>query len=126
MNNLCPCCGSDDFQSFRMAYESGTAYAVSRPVLDVGGRESRTVVQSLIAQRVAPPKKKKVHWALWLFGLLSLLCAISLPFLIVIPIVGAIGVFLWIRRYNRTTWISLQQKWERSWICFRCGHAFEK
>jgi hypothetical protein len=59
-------------------------------------------------------------------GLLSLLWVISFPIFVIVPIVAAIGVFLWIRWYNRTKWPLLQQKWERSWICTRCGHTFEK
>jgi hypothetical protein len=124
MNQLCPSCGSDDVQSFRMAYESGTANSVSSPISGVG--TSHTVVQSLTAQRVTPPKKKKVHWVLWLVGFLSLLWVISFPISVIIPIVVAIGIFLWIRWYNQTKWPVLQQKWERSWICPRCGHTFER
>jgi hypothetical protein len=109
-----------------MAYETGTASAVSNPVLGASGSTYHTVTQSLTAQRVAPPKKKKVHWVLWLVGLLSLLWVISFPIFVIVPIVAAIGVFLWIRWYNQTKWPLLQQKWERSWICARCGHEFER
>jgi len=29
------------------------------------------------------------------------------------------------RQYNRTTYKALREKWERSWLCLRCGHKFE-
>jgi hypothetical protein len=30
-----------------------------------------------------------------------------------------------INRYNQEQWPKLQQAWERSLLCMRCGHQFE-
>lgn len=129
MTHICPKCSSENIQHFRVVYEGGTGTQVSTTSgvgvgvgrggigLGVGGAKTQSTTTSLLAQRVAPPQKKKVPAWIWLVGLL----------LLGYYGVGAIllAVLLYRNyRWNKTEWVSLYQQWEKSWLCQKCGHTF--
>lgn len=104
-----------------MIYENGTV--TSAP--DYPFQTGTGTAQSLIAQGVAPPRKKKVHWILWAVLFLSLPFFYRFPILVIVPATVICLVAVWNLWINRTHWPTLQQKWERSWLCVRCGQAFD-
>ena len=73
----------------------------------VGGSKTRSTNVSALAQRLAPPDKKSVHFAWFIFAL-------------------PIGIWLAIRAgiWNKNEYPKLYAQWEGSWICHKCGNTF--
>lgn len=127
MSYTCPVCKSDQVQSFRMAYETGTATSTSRTtgggfaavdgtlVPAFGGGTTRTTSMSLVAQKVSPPRVRTVPWWAWLLGVLFF------PLGLIIPLVLHFNY----KKWNEGEYPKLRLAWERSWICLKCGHIFQ-
>ncbi len=150
---ICPQCQNENIQALSLYYEAdtrqinfttiGAGVTVDRQgVAGLNGSTAVTsgVAQSVLAQRIAPPKitdEKYRYNSLWI----RWVCAIS-PFVIVsfmkdIPVailLGIILVLLMVKdmqeakvRKARTDVIFQRDfdEWKSSWICGRCGHIFQ-
>lgn len=98
--------------------------------LGVGGAKTSTsgVSRSALAERVAPPAKKKyaaLVVAAWLFltlssvasGAVLTLVALSIFMLCVYAIYSAV-------KYNRHVWPGQYKHWQETWICHKCGNIY--
>lgn len=137
---VCQKCGSDNTQSLQIVYEGGTQdfNSESRSAglgslggsLGLGGAVTKTTgnTQSKLAQRAAPPAKKKKRWAC--VGILVGLLFLGKSFgalLIAVLVIGASGYWLWnVLKFNREEWPALHQIWAESWICHKCGNIYRQ
>ncbi len=135
----CPRCASPDVRRFAILYKQGTmnSDSVSHVAGSAGSDfasgtvSTSTVSMTKIAQETAPPRGRDVVTP----GFFTILSALGLfstfgmpgPWRIrwlVILVVSA-PFFIWRRRYNRTVVPELMRKWDRSFLCLRCGESFE-
>ncbi|WP_186129815.1 hypothetical protein ACN262_32860 [Burkholderia gladioli] len=119
----CSSCGSDHTQKLSVIYEAGS--------------------QTVLAQKIAPPKKAKPAWAgFWIslggFGFFILILAFAtsgdthgavsplLGWLFFIPAVVMIarGVSK-AKKYNDTVWREHYNLWLTAWYCHKCGTVFD-
>lgn len=139
----CTSCGSGDIQRLAMIYEAGTSVidTTTRGTVagaGIGGSGSlglgggvtshRTTGTQMtaLASRAAPPEKAKVFlWVFlgWLVGVL-LAAAFKSITAFLLPIAGACYLAWRGSRYNSKVWPDLKAKWDRSWLCHRCGSTF--
>jgi hypothetical protein len=140
----CPNCQSDNLQTFRMVFETGTSSTESVSSgtaigltggggigIGVGSSKSSGTTMSLLAQKVAPPVKKKVALA-WLITVLAALFVVSglgtkeWGMVMFFAIVGTITGYIAVTRskWNQHQFPALMRAWERSWLCHKCGNTF--
>jgi hypothetical protein len=128
---LCPTCGSDTVQKVSVIYEQQTHTGMSSgggvglaltpnglaPV--VGGTSGTQLNQSLLAQRLAPPRLSrpvpKWAWVVVVIGFIFYL----------IP--GLLLLLFWIPRLRRGDpgAADAYAAWQRSYYCHRCGAVFD-
>ena len=130
----CPRCSSDNTQTLQMAYESGTQNFNARSHtggvfgfrgIGLGGAITSTsgVSSSKLAQRAAPPAKKRRRWAI--LGLFVGLLFLGNTNWLAITLLAGCGFWLWsILKFNRTEWSELHAAWSASWICHKCGNVY--
>ena len=134
----CPSCGSENTQSFQMAYETGAQDNVSTSRTfgagatpgKIGGGSAVTVSSGTsmtkLAKRTAPPPYKSVgkSVAVMLFGgAFAGLFSGTLLAAIVACVAGVTAVLRY--QYNKQEFPSLYEKWKRSWVCHKCGATYE-
>lgn len=149
----CPKCESDDTASFEMIYASGTQTWSSGGLL-VGSDEDLHVgigggaTSSRLAATVAPPEKQHPLAAristvvgaigIPVFGLLGIgvLVAghrdqvsggvVALLFAACCAMALVLGVARWNKaiQYNNKEWALHYKKWQKWWLCKRCGERF--
>ena len=114
----CPKCGSEQTQTFKLAYLSGCS--TSESVIDgfttdldgvIGYQRGRKT--SEIARLLAPPQRKKIP------AIVSLICFFAFPLLFVLRHIER-GYEKW----NKEEFPKLYEGWENSWLCHRCGCTF--
>jgi hypothetical protein len=116
--------------------------------LAVAGTVTSGKQQSLLAQQAAPPQPRGNSGCLLITGILLVAFGLLAPFVtvtrmadnrdvsllpvgIVVIVVGIILLVLSRARvrnnaeYNRTTYARLKERWDRTWLCLRCGSRFE-
>ena len=136
----CNQCGSTHTQRLQMTYEGGTQLISTRShtgdMLDLSdslrltGHVTTTsgVSSSVLAQRAAPPVKRKLTTMLIVtlvgFGLFrGSEDYNTIGFLMML--FGAYKVFDAIR-FNSRRWPALYQHWQDSWLCHKCGHVYQQ
>lgn len=132
VNLACPSCQSDNIQRVAMAHAQSTSVVFDH-------RNRATGVQQMaMGVALSPPKSRKMWWR-WLITLYFVVDTIgAIPMVIIHPaaIIGLILVavlavlgykFLVIpgRKYNDTVYAEEQARWDRAWLCSRCGAVFE-
>ncbi|MBM4184274.1 MAG: hypothetical protein FJ207_08595 [Gemmatimonadetes bacterium] len=136
----CPRCTSPDVRRFAILHKQGvtnsdsTSYAIGSVGSDLasGTISTSTVSTTKLARETAPPARKDVVTP----GFFTILSALGLfstfgmpgPWRVrwlVILLVSA-PIFFWRRRYNRDVVPGLMSKWDRSFLCMRCGESFEQ
>ena len=153
MSFTCPQCADTNTQRLAIAYESGFANVTAHstgPVVGFGsggvrvGVGSATTVgtsQTALSQRAAPPEKASRFWAIVCFVLSAPGVFLTMLVLFVHPIqflfhggfVALLNPFLWLgyflnrkaNLYNKNEWPPLWEKWNKRFVCLRCGHIFE-
>lgn len=136
----CPRCKSEDVQRFAVVHKQGVTNSESattavgtgdRGYVGVGTASTSTVSTTKLAAETAPPAARDVLSP----GFFAVLSALGLFSTFGMPGVWRI-VWLAIllvsvpmlrarRRYNRDELPGLRAKWDRSFLCGRCGEAFE-
>lgn len=135
----CPKCNSDQTQRLEVIFENGTqdvntrsnsvGLASSRGGLGIGTATTTTTgkTQSLAAQRVAPPEKKKIAGPI--FGIVfGVVCMMGGGGWLVFGLALACScgyVFSQSSSYNKNTWPQLFKNWENSWYCNKCGTVYQ-
>jgi hypothetical protein len=130
----CPKCTSDQTQTFKMAYVTGSASSQS----DAPGVSGNVNSQTSLAKLCAPPDDASISgFTLILFLLLSAFLTYSLAeesdellqagleFLLYLVILLVIRYFLYSKWANKT-YIEEIGKWSKKWICLKCGAEFEE
>ncbi len=125
----CPKCGSEHIQSCPVIYQSGTVghSYTSRSgnyEIDTSGTES-----TALAQSVAPPPQKETSWvAMIITGFLGYAFLNDGGY-----IIGGVFALIAIAcamssseasEYNEKQWPEEYRRWERSYMCHRCGNIF--
>lgn len=142
----CPQCGSDNVQSFQILNAQGTSVintttrssgiGIIGGSVGVAGGSSTTsgVQQTAIGQMTAPPVTKKYM----LKGLITLVfagIAVSAPFsgggfggfIICLAIAAIFGYFCWKNlKWNANVYPNLVAQWQNSFLCNKCGTAFDR
>jgi hypothetical protein len=147
MKHSCPKCGSDQIQTAKMIWESGTATGVHSSTgvgvglgsggglgVGLGGATTQSASMTTLASRVAPPTQRKVGCmvlAMIPFGAALTFGAFeSGGELFFMGLVGAplvvIGITLIVKtlKWNKEEFPKLHADWERQWLCHRCGDIF--
>ncbi len=146
-NFSCPQCGSDNIQRFSVAFRGGastidtktstTGIGIGRGGLGVGTAGSHTtgVQMTQLAKEVAPPAKKKymfpiiISLIIWIVvdrSFLSVMGTTAAGIPGYISLAAALWYFVYQKVYvwNKNVWPGLYEKWEKSWVCLKCGHKF--
>ena len=160
-NNFnCKKCGAEDTKSFQMLHEQQTSTGsfgglVSGAGVGIGSNGIGAVggggafsgnmsMATLLAQRIAPPKKREVA-ASDVGGPLAVLLFISGLFLInlrglkmagIICLSIAVLIFIALgvrsvrevkkaKKYNEEIYAPAYKKWQEMHVCLRCGHEFQ-
>jgi hypothetical protein len=134
----CSKCGSDHTQRLQVAYDGGTQdiSATSHTAgvgsisgsLGLGGSVTKTsgVSRSVLAQKAAPPEKRKLMAVLVVtfIGFLCLQGTIGVMlFGLALMAFGGYGLYNSIK-FNSKHWPGLYQRWLESWMCHKCGHTY--
>lgn len=144
LNNLaCIKCGATEVRRLSLIYQEGLS-TISTQSQTMGssfgsggaafGSASTATTghqQTALSKKASPPTKK--HTILWamsagLFGVLTIGNIVSGPgfgTLIILGITAASVRFaMQAKLYNATAFPELHQRWERSFMCNRCGEVF--
>lgn len=137
----CTSCGAEDVQRLSMVYQAGTSVintttrgsttgvGVGRGGLGFGSASTRQTTtgtqRTQLAERAAPPARRPAVLLVVLGIVLSLIGgAIGGP-LLGLPVLAGFGFFAWQGFvHNSSAYPALRERWERSWLCHRCGDIF--
>ena len=147
-STVCPKCESVETSSFEMAYVQGTStgtIVAGSYTPGFGGTftQGKTKSQTALATRTRPPVKPSISFGELLAALVlsSILAGVTAAF---IPGLSSVfrfilffgisigGVVLAYIYQNRVLKKKLEQynkamsAWQRSWICLRCGHIWQR
>jgi len=143
MSYSCPKCASSEVRKLSLVYNEGLSTINSQSFsagsmagsgggMGWGTASTATVgrQQSALSKQAAPPPRKA--WLFWgfvagLFGLMgvSSLAHPGISTLVCLGIAAwSVRQFLSARAYNATVHPDLLQRWERSFLCNRCGEMF--
>lgn len=138
-NLRCPKCDSSDVQRLAVVWRGGTSGIEARTTgigiggggLGVGMAETKGTQQTVLAQGAAPPEQKLegVWWLGVAFGVMLLVSALVAPGSGLIAFgtlfTGLCGVVAWANhQFNTREFPDLYLRWEKSFLCHRCGHQF--
>jgi hypothetical protein len=138
----CTQCQSDNVQSLRVIYESGTQKIKTssrtcgggggfgggglRAGLGSANTTTTGTQQTALAKKVSPPNKKSFIPSIVIAGLaIAFTAMFSMPvFILLIAI--AVAAFLGYRafKYNKEQYPPLYDTWSRSWHCNKCGNIY--
>jgi len=151
MDLRCPKCNSTDLKKVSLAYEEGLFRSEGRtrlravavgsggPDLVVGRATTRGTGQSVLSKKLTPPVKwsylKTIGWSLlvflcvgWLVFYINTVAtnsstAWSLPltFFTLISAAGFPLLLFLVWRHNHSTYAQEYSRWDRAFICQRCG-----
>lgn len=153
MSYNCPKCNSEHIQRFPVVYERGISNNQSDTTgigvgvgtgglgFGVGKASTSSTSMTAIAERLAPPAKKKVPWWAWLIGVSGLgtfgSTGLSASDAASVGISGLLGVafcflptllpivyLIFVSKWNANEWPVLYAEWKNSWLCQRCGYEF--
>jgi hypothetical protein len=136
----CIKCNSDNTQRLAIVFDAGTQdiSATSRTAgvggisgaLGLGGSITNTsgVSRSVLAQKAAPPQKKKLM-ALFVVTVIGLLGLQGSFFVVLAGLamvgIGGYGIYNALR-FNSQNWPKLHQQWLESWLCHKCGTTYHQ
>lgn len=135
----CPNCGSSDVRRLPLIYEAGVSQITTRTTgvgvtlggaVGVGGARSKGISQTELAHRVAPPAKRSQRGATWamvlglIIGLPNLADNTGAAVIMLLVAAGGAWAFFRAAQWNRRVWPQLYDRWDRSYMCERCGHGF--
>lgn len=136
----CDKCGSDHTQRLQVAFDGGTQdiSATSHTAgvgsisgaLGLSGSVTKTsgVSRSVLAQKAAPPEKRKLMAVIvvTIIGLLCLQGSIKVVmFGLALVAFGGYGLYNSIQ-FNSKAWPKLYQRWLDSWMCHKCGNVYHQ
>lgn len=142
MNVLCPKCTSGEVRSLSLIYREGLSHSVTNTTgTGFGGARggfgggtmsavSHGRSQTVLSKEAAPPSKKRVVTWLVLTVIFSFLFLGSTKDFGVSTLVfaGVAALSIWMamnnREYNATQFPELYSRWQRSFMCNRCGAVF--
>ena len=137
----CPNCKSENTQKLSGIVASGTSHSQSQSVGSVGGTvggtpafgvtssTTTTHTQSVLAKKLAAPRKKATILLLTGFGFLMLLAWGMFGKIGGTLAAAGLGYFGLLRyqknaAYNANEYPSLLDRWNKSFYCHRCEHVF--
>lgn len=136
----CSKCGSDHTQRLQVAYDGGTQDITASShtagvgsisgALGLSGSVTKTsgVSRSVLAQKAAPPEKRRLG-AVIAVTLVGLLClqgsAGVVMFGLALIAFGGYGLYNSIQ-FNSRAWPVLYRRWLDSWMCHKCGDIYHQ
>lgn len=126
----CSQCNSGDVRKLSLVYESGLSHTSSRTTgmgfglgggIGVGAAKTHGTSLTATAAKAAPPQKRPLLWPiimLLIFGLWGIE-----PHQQAALIVALIAAIIIVNRYrfNTQQWPQIYDRWDRSYLCERCG-----
>jgi hypothetical protein len=135
----CPRCKSPDVRRFAMLHKEGVATSHSSTTVSatvggeygVGSASTSTVSTTKLAAETAPPAAKDVITP-GFFAVLSglgLFSTFGIPgmwrIIWLVILLVSVPMLRARRRFNRDVLPGLMERWNKSFLCSRCGEAFE-
>ncbi len=137
----CPKCNNPDVRRFSLLHKQGSTDSVTSTTgiglsgggLGIGVASSRGTNVSQLAQETAPPQQKPLGWPVFValisvYGLMNSISAAGLADsggVFVVTLVVS-GILIHQRRqHNSEVFPGLMARWERSFMCLRCGEQFQ-
>jgi hypothetical protein len=136
----CGKCGSEHTQRLQVAYEGGTQDIAATShtagvgsisgALGLSGSVTKTsgVSRSVLAQKAAPPEKRKLFTliGIMIIGLMCLTGSFKVVvFGLALAAFGGYSLYNAIQ-FNSNTWPHLYQRWLESWMCHKCGNVYHQ
>lgn len=141
---ICPKCGSEQVQALSLIHGAGTStgrtfgggFGMTGDG-EIGAVQGAafTSSQSALSQRAAPPEQKAISGLLGL-AVLLLIGGVAIGSMTDRTLVGVVAGFAMFGlvaflafdgpvAYNREEWPRLMERWQRTFMCGRCGEFFE-
>lgn len=119
----CPRCGSTNFKSCEMIYNSGTR---TRSFNSSTGYSSHGTNSTLLAQSVAPPFKKSTYYKKGFFFSILTYFLMSSDLSI---ISGSVALYYFLKSFVRSDYNHYEyqkdyDKWANTFVCSKCGEKF--
>lgn len=144
MQQDCTCshCGSDNTQRLRLIYESGASEfeftslggAFTGNGASAGGAHSTGTHRTRLSASAGPPRKAS-EASIWLaMGALALFLILVFPPWGLLLVLLASPALVWLgkrlteglRHHNEKHWRPAFERWQRTFLCLRCGERFER
>lgn len=155
MELRCPQCNSTDLKKLSLAYQEGISHVNARtrlrgvvvgsdgPDLVVGSGTTEGLQQTAISNAAAPPTrwsyKRLVGWSVLLFLAVGwivfytntvttnsqTIASVALAVYTTLAVCTFVAIFAAFWRHNHATYPRQHAKWDRSFICNRCGTMSE-
>ena len=156
MDFRCPNCNSTDLTKLSLAYQQGISHVSGRtrlhgvvvgsdgPDLVVGSGTTKGIQQTAASKAVAPPTKwsyiKLTGWSVLLFLALGWIVfyantvatnsqtVASVPLVVytTLAVCAFVAIVAGFWRHNHATYPRRFAKWNRSFVCNRCGRVSEQ
>lgn len=156
MELRCPQCNSTDLKKLSLAYQEGISHVNARtrlrgvvvgsngPDLVVGSGTTKGIQQTAISRMVAPPRKwsykRLVGWSVlgflaagWIVFYANTVVtnsqtvsSVPLTVYTVLAVCAFAGAFAGFWRHNHSIYPREFARWERSYVCGRCGTVSEQ
>jgi len=156
MELRCPQCNSTDLKKLSLAYQEGISHVNARtrlhgvvvgsngPDLVVGSGTTKGIQQTAISRMVAPPRKwsykRLLGWSLLAFLAVGWIVfyantvvtnsqtvsSVPLTVYTVLAVCAFAGAFARFWRHNHSAYPREFTRWERSYLCGRCGTVSEQ
>ena len=136
---VCISCGSDNTQRLQVIFEGGTqnintesktaGVGIAGGRAGFGGAVTTTngTSQSILAQKAAPPTKKRLVEIYWILGALISFGSGSSWIVIGLIILGVAGYSAFRKlKYNSEEFPVFHQRWRDSWMCHKCGCIYQQ
>lgn len=133
----CPSCQSDNVTRLEVLYQQGMTQETHQTKQFqqrghhrhvTGQGETTVVAQSELSKKAAPPEK--AQWGIYLLIPLVGMLFGAIPIAGIVLWLGTVALAIWlirkVMRHNKEVWPGQMAKWQKSWMCNRCGAVFEK
>ena len=135
----CPRCKSPDVRRFAVIHNEGasTSHSTTTYSATVGGEygtgsaSTSTVSTTKLAAETAPPASRDTMTPAFfaILSALGLFMTFGIPSLWrivwLVTLLVSVPIHRSRKRFNSHVWPGLMEKWHKSFLCSRCGEAFE-
>ena len=134
----CPGCAGEQFRKLSLIYAAGVSHVSTTTGgvgLSLGGAIGlgRAVTEGShvteLARQAAPPEPMSVTLMAGVTALVGLLLGLGFGsvwagLVLVVPVLFGGATAYWVMKYNREVFVPAYSRWERTFMCERCGEIF--